>query len=439
MKRFKFIFVMIVVLAMMFANAVGVFAAEEAAGDNNYTVDIKDENNLAGNKWDWDTDGVGNATTIFDDSGMRLENFNKGGSCYAIYKTNKFNEFKYSMYAKLNLTRPSEFVDEGYEFDYSNLYISFMIDAETPSPVYTCPWNGDKAYFSLCFENLQGNDKTIVYMNEVWAGSGATRIQVDTHDDIHWNDGQYHWYEFEVINAEKEDTEQGKPVTYTGKLIKFYFDGELKFEYFQRDQHVYSTYLGKYEDVDFSGTSGYLGFWTSSDFPVGMDTAQTDCYVDIDKMQITSYDDGNEDPYTIAPKPEFDITSVNFSPEASYEAGYEIEVKLSALFSYEGDDALQYTVKSGGQEIGMIRNGFWVWTPEKAGNYDVDFIATNEDGKSATNYVTIRVVGGETTDPGDTDTDTDEGGCGSSIAASVAGLSIIVTLGGAVLLKKKDR
>lgn len=438
MKKFRIVLCFVLVLAMAFANSIVVFAAEEPSGTD-YTVEIADENNLAGNKWDWDTDGVGNAVTIFDDSGMRLENFNKGGSCYAIYKTNKFNEFKYSMYAKLNLTRPSEYVDSGYEFDYSNLYISFMINAETPSPVYTCPWNGDKAYFSLCFENLQGYPKTIFYMNECWAGSGATRIAMDTHDNIPWNDGQFHWYEFEFINATQEGSEQGKPVTYTGKLIKFYFDGALMFEYFQREQHVYSTWLGRYEDCDFSNTSGYLGFWSGSDFPVGMDTAQTDCYVQIDKIQITSYDDGNQDPYTIAPKPQFDIESVNFSPEASYEAGYEIEVKLSELFSYEGDDELQYAIQCGGEDIGAIRNGFWVWTPDKAGNYDIDFIATNEDGKSAVTYVTFRVVGGETDETdGSGDPSGDKGGCGSSVAVSLAGLSAILLLSGAVLLRKKE-
>lgn len=123
-----------------------------------------------------------------------------------------------------------------------------------------------------------------------------------------------------------------KPVTYTGKTFKFYFDGVMRFEYFQRDQNVYSDYLKDYvKDCKFSTTSGYIGFWPSSDFPVGMDSSETECYVEIDKLQITSYDNGNKTPYGIAPKPDFDIESVNFTPEASYDAGTEIEVKLADL------------------------------------------------------------------------------------------------------------
>lgn len=74
-------------------------------------------------------------------------------------------------------------------------------------------------------------------------------------------------------------------------------------------------------------------------------------------------------------------------------------MKLADLFAYEGDDALSYAIKCEGKDIGSVRNGYWVWTPEKGGNYDVDFIASNADGKSATTYVTFRVAGDATPNP----------------------------------------
>ncbi len=280
MKKIKYLLSLFVVLALMFTCTFAAFAAD-------YTVEVKDENNLAANKWDWATDKVGSGSATFGENGMKIENFNLGSSIYAIYKTNKMNEFKYSMHANLNLTRPSQ-VGADYNHDYSNLYISFMINADTPAPSYTCPWNGDKAYFSICFENLQGSPKTNLYLNECFAGSGATRKVVSSHDDILWNDGEFHWFEFEFVNDTQEAVYDGKPVTYTGKTFKFYFDGVMRFEYFQRDQNVYSDYLKDYvKDCKFSTTSGYIGFWPSSDFPVGMDSSETECYVEIDKIQIT--------------------------------------------------------------------------------------------------------------------------------------------------------
>ena len=427
MKKIKYLLSLFVVLALMFTCTFAAFAAD-------YTVEVKDENNLAANKWDWATDKVGSGSATFGENGMKIENFNLGSSIYAIYKTNKMNEFKYSMHANLNLTRPSQ-VGADYNHDYSNLYISFMINADTPAPSYTCPWNGDKAYFSICFENLQGSPKTNLSLNECCAGSGATRKVGSSHDDILWNDGEFHWFEFEFVNDTQEAVYDGKPVTYTGKTFKFYFDGVMRFEYFQRDQNVYSDYLKDYvKDCKFSTTSGYIGFWPSSDFPVGMDSSETECYVEIDKLQITSYDNGNKTPYGIAPKPDFDIESVNFTPEASYDAGTEIEVKLADLFAYEGDDALSYAIKCEGKDIGSVRNGYWVWTPEKGGNYDVDFIASNADGKSATTYVTFRVAGDATPEP-----EPSESGCKSAVSASagIAGGALILAGAALALIGRK--
>ena len=422
-------FTFLLALVMMFACTVNVFAEEP--------VVIEDKNNLATNKWDWGTDKVGTGSATIDENGIKLENFNTGNAIYAIYQTNRMQEFRFSMHANLHLTRPSEMgvTSDNYQFDYSNLYISFMIDADTPSPVYCCPWSGSKANFSLCFENLQGYPKTQLYLNECFAGDGATRKVVAESEEVLWNDGEYHWFEFEVRKAEQDGE--------TGIMFQFFFDGQEipSLKYFQKDKNVYSDYLKDYvEDAAFSQKSGYVGFWPGSDFPVGWETEKSDCYVQIDQVQITSFDNGNTEPYERAPKPEFEITSINFSPEASYETGMEIEVKLEDLFEYEGEDELQYTIQSGGQDIGSIRNGYWVWTPEEAGNYDVDFHATNEDGKTAVNYVTFRVTGNssDVTPPSDSD-----GGCSGSAAttAGIAAAAVVLAAGicVAVLRLKRER
>ena len=412
-RRILCLLTLLLALAMVFACSVNVFAEEP--------VVVEDKNNLATNKWDWATDKVGTGSATIDDNGIKLENFNTGNAIYAIYQTNRMEEFRFSMHANLHLTQPSEKgVPAGsYQHDYSNLYISFMIDADTPSPVYCCPWSGDKANFSVCFENLQGSPKTQLYLNECFAGSGATRKVVASSDEVQWNDGEYHWFEFEVRKAEQDGE--------TGILFRFFFDGKEvpSLKYFQKDKNVYSNYLGGYvEDAGFSKKGGYVGFWPGSDFPVGWETAKSDCYVQVDQVQITSFDNGNTEPFERAPKPKFEITSINFSPEANYETGIEIEVKLADLFEYEGDDELQYSIQSGGKDIGSIRNGYWVWTPEKAGNYDVDFHATNEDGATAVNYVTFRVTGDSSEGTPSKD---NEGGCSGSVT-SAAGIAAAVTV-----------
>lgn len=93
-------FTFLLALVMIFACTVSVFAEEP--------VVIEDKNNLATNKWDWGTDKVGTGLATIDDSGIRLENFNTGNAIYAIYQTNRMQEFRFSMHANLHLTRPSE-------------------------------------------------------------------------------------------------------------------------------------------------------------------------------------------------------------------------------------------------------------------------------------------------------------------------------------------
>lgn len=447
MRKSKLIMGAALAAALLFSSvsALPVAAVAEETADAPYEVQIAEENNLAANKWDWLTDKTGSAEVAIDEGGLRMENFNKGGSGFAVYQTNKFSEFKYSMYANLNLTIPSECGLTDYDFDYSNLYISFMIKADSPSASYACPWNGSKAYFSLCFENLQGHPKTILYVNESWAGKGEVRYSVAETDKAKWNDGKHHWFEFEFVNDEREEEYRGEKQLFTGKTFKFYFDGELAIEYFQREDKVFSKALNQYvDDLKFTATSGYLGYWTTSDFPLGYNTSTTNCYVQIDKVQITSLDGETPETYKKCAVPEFEIESLTYSPAASYDTGEDIEIKLVNLFEYEGEEPLTYTATSGGKALGKIQNGFWLWTPEEAGTYYVD-IKAEAGGKSAMNYLTLRVVEAAEPVPPTSSSDSAseaqsnaDGGCNSSIAASAV-FSLTAMLAAAALASKKRK
>ena len=414
-------------------------------------VTVADKNNLAANKYDWLTDKVGSAQTTIDQNGLRMENFNIGGSCYAIYQSNKFSEFKYSMYAKLHLTRPSECgYDEGqYTHDYSNLYISFMINSEAPRAASTCPWNGNQAYFSVCFENLQGSPKTSLYLNESFVGHGEMRrVVAEDTANTNWNDDAYHWFEFTFENDVKiEYDRKGNPIEYEGKRFTYFMDGMEIFSYFQRDKDVFCQSINAKQDIPFSTTSGWLWYWTSSDFPVGALSSTTNCYVDIKKVQITSYDNDNTEPFEICDKPEFDIEVIPFTPAASYDTGEEIEVRMSNIFQYEGDDPLEYSVTCNGQSLGTIRNGYWIWTPEEAGSYDIDFRATAGE-KSEITYATIR-VNKATVPDGNPDDGNNTGnekpeeskkGCKGSLAGTcVTGAVLAVLSAGLLLIRRRKQ
>lgn len=404
-----------------------------AAEDQSYDVAVADNENLAMNKYDWDLDCVGSAETEFSENGMLLKNFNAGGSGYALYHTNKLDEFKYSMYANLNLTWPSSKGYDSYNFNYSNLYISFLIDTDTPTPANTCPWNGNKAYVSLCFEERYDdatqteNDIVSLYLNECWNRRGDTRYSVATVRDVDFNDGAYHWYELEVKNfSEMVTAANGKEITKTGKLINFMFDGETKISYQLLDGNRTTTSAdGEKMYVNFTALDGYLGFWPSSDFPVGADIDKTDCFVQIGKLKIVNLADDTA--YTQCSAPEFEIELRDWAPGAKYETGEEIEVKLANLFSYEGEDALTYSVTCNGAPIGTVRNGFWVWTPDEAGTYDLDIVAT-AGGKSTTAYVTIRTYTSNVT-PGNTDTPVQGGKCSGSLGAGQIVLLLAAAFG----------
>ena len=217
MKKFKL--ALATLLCMLLAvTSIGIsaFAVE------GYDKTVDEKNNLATNKYDWVTDKVATGSVVIDENeGMTFENFTLGSSVYALYQTNKVNEFKYSMYAKLDLKRPSE-LGYDYQHDYSNLYISFQINSSEPIASAACPWNGNKANFSICFENLQGYSKVVLYLNESFVGSGANRQMIAEAQNVQWNDGEYHWFDFEFTNDTIEEEYRGKKRTVSGKRFKFF-------------------------------------------------------------------------------------------------------------------------------------------------------------------------------------------------------------------------
>ena len=112
MRKFRFLFALLIsVIALSTCLTTTAFAS----GDEPYSKTVAEENNLATSKYDWITDYVASGyIDINETDGMTLKNFNMGNSVYALYQTNKFNEFKYSMYAKLNLTLEVGGVENGF-------------------------------------------------------------------------------------------------------------------------------------------------------------------------------------------------------------------------------------------------------------------------------------------------------------------------------------
>ncbi len=408
----------------------GVWVSAENSETASYEVSVADNENLAMNKWDWETDQVGSGTTEFSSNGMTMKNFNKGSSVYALYNTNELDEFKFSMYANLSLTWPSLKGYEDYQFNYSNLYISFLIDTDTPVPANTCPWNGNKAYVSLCFEERfddatqTENDIVSLYINECWNKRGDTRYSVADTRDVDFNDGKFHWYEIEVKNF----TEDGK----SGKKVVFSFDGEEQFSYQLLDgPRITNSADYQKMDVNFTNLDGYIGFWPSSDFPVGADTKDTDCYVEVQKVKIVNLADNTS--YKQCAAPEFEIEELDWSPSAKYEVDEEIELKLSNVFSYEGEETISYTVTCNGEAIGTVRNGFWVWTPTEVGSYDIT-IKAKAGEKEKTVYATIRTSASNTPS---SSTDSGKGsGCSGSVSFSGLAASLTILAGSVVLNKK---
>ncbi len=410
------------------------------------TPTLDSTQNLATNKWDWNVDQTGSGVTTFSESGMRLEGIDNMSSPFAIYKTNSLSEFKYSMYATINLTTPHDLGVEpqgGREWDFSTAYISFMIETDTPYASLTTPYKGP-AHFSVCFEkihletkycsscpssadrqlstsgtcntcggteyNVNSRDYEVIrlYRNEVYLNQGYNRIAIaekswwDTVDEekggdtnfdgvidendvsdengnvgVHFVDGNSHWFEFEQTK------------TSSGITVNFYFDGNLMFQVGQSNMN---DDTGKYSEK-----TGYLGFWTDSSLPASSDTG---CYIDIEQLGIAPITNGTVGSYyTQAEKPNFQITANAYTALAEYTKGDEIEIALTDLFTYEGDEEVSYTfvdTENNNESVGEIRNGYWVWTPLTGDYANIKATATVLDGtgtKTANNYIEMFLVG----------------------------------------------
>lgn len=375
----------------------------KVSADNTYSIDIKDENNLAAWKYDWNTVGIGAGKVDFSSGHLRMENINTASANYALYTTNKFNEFRLDMYANLNLPCPSENNFDG--FDYANLYFTMFIDYEDAKEVENvamaaCPWTYNKGWFSICFERIAKTSRVQMLINESFDGNGANRYFCESGNanegsvisNIDWCDNQYHWYTIEATSTHAKDPNRPRPEE-IGITFKVYIDGVLQTSYFQSNAY-YSNTNKKDEVIPFDTQKGYIGLWASSGYSANATTENSNVFVDIEKLQITSYDNGKENaaPYTLCEKPAFNLSSIdNFSPAASYDADEEMEIKLSELFTYDGDKKLTYEATCNGESIGTIRNGYFVWTPSKEGTYTISFKAS--DGElEATNLVRFRVV-----------------------------------------------
>ena len=375
-----------------------------------YDFEIADENNLADWKYDWNVVGIGAGNPNFDTGHLRMENINQATANYALYHTNKFNEFRLDMHANLNLPSPSDLGITEDVVDYANLYLTFFIDFADAKAVdnvamAACPWTMNKGWLSVCFERIQGGSHIQMLINETFDNNGGARyfLQGDNPGEgsvmanVDWCDNQYHWFTITAESVHYVNPERPRPKE-AGTIISVYIDGIKQTSYFQTNAYYSNTHQED-EVIPFDTQKGYIGLWASSGYNASHLTSNTGVCVDIDKLQITSYDDVEDKekalPYPRCEKPSFNLDPItNFSPAASYEAGEEFEIKMDELFTYDGDKEVTYSATCKGQPIGQFKRGYFVWTPEDAGMYTIQFMAT--DGElSAVNDVRFRVESSE--------------------------------------------
>lgn len=438
-----------------------------------YDIEIAEENNLATWKYDWNIVEIGAGKTNFDTGHLRMENISSATAKYALYHTHKFNEFRLDMHANLNLPSPSDLGITQDVYDYANLYLTFFIDFEDAKNIENvamaaCPWSMNKGWLSVCFERIQGGSYVQMLINESFDNNGGARYFL-TGDapykgsgmaSVDWCDGNYHWFTITAESVHYVNPNRPRPKE-AGTIFTVYIDGIMQTAYFQTNAYYSNTHQQD-EVIPFDTQKGYFGFWASSGYNASHTTSNTGVCVDIDKLQITSYDDviEKEDavPYTRCERPQFNLNPVtNFSPAASYEVDEELELKMDELFTYDGDKDLSFSATCNGSPIGTFKRGYFVWTPEKEGMYTISFMAT--DGElEAVNDVRFRVEASESEMPSTsqseptsqsnsaqeptsvepTTPDTAKKGCGGSVATSSL-LLFLVSLFGLLFGLKKRR
>lgn len=411
----------------------------EQAKAEDYSIDIAENNNLASWRYDWNVVNIGAANTNFDKGHLEMANINSVASNYALYTGHKFNEFRLDMRANMNLLSATD-LNDATANDYTSFYVTFFIDyadindVENPA-MAACPWTRNKGWISVCFERLAGVTYVNTLINETFDGNGAARYFINnpTYGNIatvDFVDNSFHWFSIET------EAVHGDTAANSGINISIYIDGILQTTIFQ--SNLYHSRTNNVDEVvPFDSTPGYLGFWGFSGNSSSSDTESTGVKVEIDQLQITSFDDVSDrstaTPYERSPKPVFHLEPVtNFAPAASYEQNELLEIHLADLFTYDGDKPLSYSAKVNGEDAGLINNGMFVWEPTEAGKIIVDFEAT--DGELVSNnQIRFNIV----ENAGFTVIHKNAGGCQGSLAASSIVLFLISVSGVCLVLARK--
>ncbi len=422
MKKFLACFVALILCAT--AGVAAVFAAD-------YEVSMDEENNLAVNPYNWHQPTVSNAVVEFTEEGIHMENFTANQNAVTVYAGARTGEFRLQMYVNAHLNVPSP---EMADWCYSNLYITFLIDRDPQETVAesAVPWYSNDCYLSLGVGLDSGGKPRCQFLSyNAFSNNCSTYDYVGKSSEINIADGQKHWIEIECRNFETE--------TDSGKKLTAYIDGTEAASYTYYDDIYYDAMTQQEYEVNISEITGCIGIYANSDWPAGISASRMDNYVDIEKLQVIAYDNSEEGEYfPQLTEPEYEIKAIDYVTQAKYDVGELIEIKLTDLFQYEGTKEVTYTVTADGAPIGAISNGFWAWTPETAGNYDVTFEAVVEEDNAAVNYLTLRVAGesGGQTNPGGDDDD-GGAGCGSTVGTGAALLSAGALALAAAIMKKR--
>ncbi len=412
-----------------------------------YDVTIPEGGNLATNRFNWQFPTLSAAEFTFDETaGVKMENLVKDQQCTTVFNGGRFGEFKLSMYADLHFNVPTS-KDYVTEF-YSGAFITFLIDRDQEDILAedSKPWYAHKVYMGLEIGFAAADTPVCRFIRyNAFAGNCSHTGQsyqgssVQTAVNKLLDENTKHWVELEVKNFVEEDG--------SGKEMKAYIDGELAASYKYYDDLYYDSDSKKEYDVNISERDGAIGIYAQSSWPAGYPLSRMNNYLAIEKMSIINYDNNPEGEYVPqCTEPEYDITRKEYITAASYLVGDPIEIPLADLFEYEGTREVTYEATCDGEPIGDIINGFWAWTPTKAGSYDVDIKGIVTEENSVTNYITIRVEGDEqptspptSTPDGDKDDDkVEKKGCGNVMSASVLLGGVALALGFVTLKKKQD-
>ncbi len=416
---------------MVVAVALGITCGTTVnANASEYEVPCTEEENLATNEYNWLQPTLSSADFSVGENGIKMDNFIKDQQCTTYFRGGEYGEFKLSLLVNANLNVPAE---NKAQWRYSEVYITFLINRNAEDAVAedSKPWYANKVYGSFCFGLTTGGVpiSRFMYYNAFASNCSMSGqfYQPSGYRDVNVVDGKDHWIEIEVKNYQTEEV--------SGKKWTAYIDGDLVAEFDRDDDTYYDSDAKREFEVNYSALKGGIGIYTNSDWPAGYAPSKMNNFLEIKKAKLISYDEvatgkvvGQCQP------PKFEIKSKEYTVSASYDAGDPIEIQLSDLFEYEGTERVNYEITCDGEPIGSIVNGFWAWTPTKAGTYDVDFKANITEENKAVNYLTIRVTGNADTSDS-SEKKEGKSGCGSSITLGV--LATVATLG-FVAIKRKE-